>query len=255
MKLVRSTAVVLAAVVQLACLRNLHQASRVPRVQPRSESEDGEAESHRRNEEWFNIRHPDGGLRQKAVEEKQLMAPDVSGTSGPWRAIGPQPIQAGSTIYSGRVWGIAVDPRNSNVVYVGTDGGGVWKTTDGGTNWTPLTDQQTSLNIRDLALAPTAPDTILAATFGGGILKSTDGGATWTTSLPGTLVNSVAVHPTNPSIVLEADSSGLRRSADGGSTWTNLLPTGYRAIQVVFDPTNGSIAYAATLNGLYRLNG
>ena len=252
MKSVSRAVLVLAAVGQLACLRHLHQVSRVPPAQSPAESEAGEAEAHRRNEEWFNMRHPDGGLRQKAVEEKQRQVPDVSATSGAWRAIGPAPIQATYGTYSGRVWGIAVDPRNSSVVYVGTDGGGVWKTTDGGTNWTPLTDQQANLNVRDLTLAPSAPDTILAGTAGGGILKSTDGGATWTTSLAGNYVYSVAVHPTKASIVLVAGGY-LWRSADGGSTWTMPLPNEYSSAQVVFDPTKGDIAFVATLqHGLYR---
>jgi photosystem II stability/assembly factor-like uncharacterized protein len=198
-------------------------------------------------------------LRQKAVEEKQQLAAAISGTSGQWSPIGPAPIQGG--IRSGRVWGIAVDPRNSSVVYIGTDGGGVWKTTDAGTNWTPLTDQQANINIRDLTLAQSAPDTILAATAGGGILKSTDGGATWTISLSGIYVYSVAVHPTSASIVLATDFRGVWRSTDGGSTWTTPLPYGTNTQaqvtnstpQVVFDPANGDIAYAATTrNGLYR---
>jgi photosystem II stability/assembly factor-like uncharacterized protein len=258
MKSVSSVVVVIAAVVQLACLRHLHQAARVPPAQSSGQSEAREAESHRRIEEWFRRRHPDGGLRQKAVEEKLQMAA-TSGTSGQWRAIGPQPIQGSVSTYSGRVWGIAVDPRNSSVVYAGTDGGGVWKTTDGGTNWTPLTDQQANLNIRDLTLAPSAPDTIFAATAGG-ILKSTDGGVHWTDSISDSYVYSIAVHPSNASIVLAATDGDISRSADGGSTWTTPLPWVYTQSQVyndtpqvVFDPANASIAYAATMQGgLYR---
>jgi uncharacterized repeat protein (TIGR01451 family) len=115
-----------------------------------------------------------------------------------------------------------------------------------------LTDQQANLNIRDLTLSPSAPDTIFAATAGGGILKTADGGATWTSSLPGTYVTSVAVHPSKASIVLAA-SACIYRSTDGGSTWITILPAGSSStVQVVFDPANGDIGYAATLQGLYR---
>ena len=109
---------------------------RIEAGEGQTQRETAEAESHERGEEWFNKRHPDGGLRQKAVERKRLLTDASAATSGQWTAIGPQPIQSAYT-YSGRVWGIGVDPRNSNVVYAGTDGGGVWKSTDGGTAWVP----------------------------------------------------------------------------------------------------------------------
>ena len=199
-------------------------------------------------------------MRQKAAEEKQRLAHVTAMTSGQWSPIGPQPIQVCNDApgaCSGRVWGIGVDPRNSNVVYIGTDGGGVWGTTDGGTNWAPLTDSQANINIRDLTLAPSAPDTIFAATWGGGVLKSSDDGATWTTLHPssGDVVLSVAVHPTNASIVLAGGCNEIGRSANGGSTWITTLnvPSFYCIYrQVLFDPTNGNIAYAAMLDGLHR---
>jgi photosystem II stability/assembly factor-like uncharacterized protein len=230
----------------------------LPPAPATAQPEDDEAESRSREIEWFKKHHPaDGAMRQKAVDEKQRLAAVAAATSGQWKAIGPQPIQSGPTTYSGRVWGIGVDPRNSNVVYIGTDGGGVWGTTDGGTNWAPLTDSQANINIRDLELAPSAPDTIFAATYGGGVLKSTDDGRTWTALHPSTgdYVYSVSVHPTNASIVLASGCREISRSADGGNTWTTTLSTTvycYDLQQVVFDPTNGNIAYAAMGDGLHR---
>jgi len=121
---------------------------------------------------------------------------------GQWTLIGPQPLigpdgksYTGTMAHSGLVNAAAVDPRNSSVVYLGTAGGGVWKTTDGGQTWIPLTDNQPSLEIGALALDPSNPDTVYAGTsfsnsffsnLGAGILKSSDGGATWT-QLPGPL--------------------------------------------------------------------
>ncbi|MBI1737804.1 MAG: hypothetical protein HYR58_00975, partial [Acidobacteria bacterium] len=96
---------------------------------------------------------------------------------------------------SGRIGAIAVDPTDPNIVYLGGAQGGVWKTTDGGLNWTPLTDSQASLAIGAIAIDPSsctpAPcRTIYVGTgeqtfssssyYGAGILKSTDAGATWT---------------------------------------------------------------------------
>ena len=82
-----------------------------------------------------------------------------------WHQIGPQPlIYTDGTQHSGQVNALAVDPRNSSVVYLGADGGGVWKTTDGGQTWIPLTDNQPSLQIGALALDPTNPDIVYAGT-------------------------------------------------------------------------------------------
>jgi uncharacterized protein (TIGR03437 family) len=254
-----------AAAGQFGCVRIPHQPSAVLPIQAHRAEDADEAEAHRESTKWYLRRHPDGGMRLKAVEEKNRLAPAVSETSGQWSAIGPQPIEWGVP-YSGRVWGIAVDPRNSGVVYVGVEGGGVWKTTNGGANWSPLTDTQANINIRDVALAPTAPDIIFAGSAGGGMLKSTDDGATWTTSLPTSWVNSISVHPTDPSIVLiaglpisspfytftnVANIFNVSRSEDGGSTWITTLSTG-DTNAVVFDPSNGNVAYATALSGLYR---
>jgi uncharacterized protein (TIGR03437 family) len=114
--------------------------------------------------------------------------------------------------------------------------------------------------------------------YGAGILKSTDGGATWTqlanpfvgpfstsrVNGGGARIGAIAVHPSNPNVVLAAidkipaSTAGIYRSADGGATWTQVLP-GAVGTDVVFSPADGSIAYAAlgsaggsTLNGAYK---
>ncbi len=216
-------------------------------------------------------RQPPGGTRAS------FAAPGAAASSGQWSLIGPQPTIApsgpfGFPISSGRVNALAVDPRDANVVYLGAAVGGVWKTTDGGLNWTPLTDSQPSLAVGSMTLDPSNPDIVYVGTgdesltqnayYGAGILKSTDGGATWT-HLPGSFVGpfdssflfggarlaSLAVHPTNGQILLAAvkrepgPASGIYRSTDGGVSWTNILPG--LAMEVLFDPTNGNIAYAA----------
>jgi len=189
-------------------------------------------------------------------------------SSGSWQPIGPAPIGFEVNDFtSGRVNSIAVDPRNSSVVFAGTDSGGVWKTTDGGTNWKPLTDSQPSLAITTVAIDPNSPDTVWAATgpgqgngfgfeFGAGLLKSTDGGATWASGLgpDGTAVGeglnttSLAVQPGNSNVLLitancSICNSGVFRSSDGGATWTKVLdtPTSFSA---TFAPS-GSVAYVS----------
>src|SRR5437016_6790269 len=166
---------------------------------------------------------------------------------------------------SGRVTALAVDPRNSEVVYLGSAVGGVWKTTDGGTIWTPLTDTQASLSVGSIALDPSNPDTVYVGTgeddfggdnyYGAGILKSTDCGATWT-QIPGPFVGAtgsdqfcggafigaLAVSPRNSQVILAgaaffcAPRSGVYLTTNGGASWTKVLG-GSPGTAVFFDPT------------------
>ena len=256
----RGLLIVVTAACQLACLRHSHPLTSIRPPSPAIDADSEEDDAVRRNALWFKRRHADGAMREKALQDKLRLQPLTVSTSGQWNPIGPQPIQSYGQIVSGRVWGIAVDPRNSKVVYVGTDAGGVWSTANGGVTWTSLTDGQANMNVRDLTLAPSAPDTIFAATYGGGILKSINDGATWTTLHPSSdYIFSIAVHPTNPAILLAADFTNINRSTDGGQTWTKILTGagfpcgGYTCeAQAMFDPTNGDVAYAVLEDGLHR---
>src|SRR5258708_209146 len=188
-----------------------------------------------------------------------------------WTLIGPRPTGAGSSnVTAGRVNAIAIDPRDNNTVYIGAAEGGGWKTTDGGANWTPLTDDQPSIANGAIALDPTNPDIVYVGTgeenfaqdsyYGAGILKSTDGGKTWTNMVGPFLravIGSMAIHPANGQVILLTTSSGIWRSEDGAANWTRVL-SGVGTF-VLFDPTNGDIAYAAlgntggsSLNGVYK---
>jgi hypothetical protein len=257
-----------------------------------------EGDSANRRAEWFygQRAYPVGripaGARLHAMQEMQRQRPAdamkrglesrvANGTLKPalvstttWTPIGPQPTVYSHASYastSGRVESLAVDPRNPNVVYLGSALGGVWKTTDGGTNWIPLTDTQTSLAMGGMAIDPNAPDTIYAATgeggalfgydayYGAGILKSTDGGASWTMiatstfqgpfstsrSCGGGFISSIAVQPGHSSVLLAAayicGTYGVYRSVDGGNTWTSTLSG--LAYEVYFDPMNPTNAY------------
>ena len=195
-----------------------------------------------------------------------------------WTSIGPRPTDLGSQFVSaGRVNAIAIDPRDNNVVYIGAAEGGVWKTTDGGINWIPLTDNEASLASGAIAIDPKNPDTIYVGTgeenfaqdsyYGAGILKSTDGGASWTnivgpfipTTASGAAIGigALAISPADSQILLVSSRLGIHRSTDGAATWTQVM-TGI-GTSVLFDPTNGNIAYAAignvngsTSNGVFR---
>src|SRR6266571_5617591 len=91
------------------------------------------------------------------------LTPDV----GPaWTALGPAPLPNGfgNNPVTGRVTAVVVDPTNSNKVYLGTAQGGVWRSLDGGTNWTSIFDNAQSLAIGAIALAPSAPTTLYVGT-------------------------------------------------------------------------------------------
>lgn len=196
---------------------------------------------------------PAAGSNATAIAPAPSSASSFSDlASTPWQPIGPQPMNNAGIKEAGRVIAIAVDPRNSSVAYLGTAEGGVWKTTDAGTNWTPLTDNQVSLATGSLVLDPSNPDTIYLGTgegtggttartqyYGAGILKSTNGGASWT-NLPGPFAKrtfgsggsrilSLGISPTNSQTLIAAVSSdyqtddGIWRSTDGANTWTHVL--------------------------------
>jgi len=177
-----------------------------------------------------------------------------------WRQIGP--------FRGGRVLAVEGVPGEPNVYYFGGVAGGVWKTVDGGANWKPLFDKEPISSIGALAVAPANHNIIYAGTgeacirgdntYGDGVYKSTDGGKTWRNVglRDSQHIGSVIVDPANADIVLVAAlghaygsnaERGIFRTTDGGKSWQKVLfrdeKTG--GIDVVFDPNNSSIVYAA----------
>src|SRR5258706_8660427 len=177
--------------------------------------------------------HPQA-LEAAAIDGGLAAALDAS----TWTSIGPRPTDLGSIyVTAGRVNAIAIDPRDNNVVYLGAAEGGVWKTTDGGINWRPLTDDQNSLASGAIAIDPTNPDTVYAGTgeenfaidsyYGAGILKSTNGGASWTKIIGPfvrTTIGALAISPSNSQTLLASSRIGIYRSTDGAATWTQVFP-------------------------------
>jgi hypothetical protein len=253
----------------------------------------GEEEQIRLRQEWFilsrgldKVRRPDL-LRARAVGElreaqgaDRLREQELAGET--WTSLGPLTMTMMSWTMgrvSGRVAALAVDPANENVLYLGGATGGVWKTTNGGTSWTPVFDGAGTLSIGALALDPGNSSVVWVGTgeqgnsctgyFGLGAFRSTDGGATFqarngsgSTALQLSHFQSIAVQPGNGQTVLAAgtgfctgsatpSAGGVFRTTDGGASWTKVLSGS--AGDVVFDPGNPSIVYATVAGaGVYK---
>ncbi len=177
-----------------------------------------------------------------------------------WRNLGPaNPM--------GRMTDIDVHPRQQHVWYVGSAGGGLWKTANAGTTWTNVFDRMGSVSIGDVAIAPSDPDVVWIGTgeenarnsvqWGDGVYKSTDGGATWThMGLRETFqIGHIAIHPKNPDVVYvaalgrlwgENDERGVFRTQNGGRTWDRVLfldaKTG--CIDVLIHPGDPDVVFA-----------
>jgi photosystem II stability/assembly factor-like uncharacterized protein len=161
-----------------------------------------------------------------------LAHPARAATPGTWVNLGPTSAAAqhnGSTTLnvtdSGRVRTIVADGSR---IFVASAGGGVWRSTDSGAHWTPITDGLASLSCGSLAMDPNQHNTLylgLGDPFSGtgvGLVKSTDGGTTWSApAIVGTSKSIVVVFvdPANSNVVLAGTNIGLFRSMDAGATW------------------------------------
>jgi photosystem II stability/assembly factor-like uncharacterized protein len=178
-----------------------------------------------------------------------------------WRNIGPW--RGGRSL---AVCGVADQP---DVYYFGAVGGGIWKTQDGGQNWSCISDTAFhSSSVGAITVAPSDPNIIYAGmgesemrgnvSFGDGIYKSTNAGRTWKHIglEKSDAISTILVHPSNPDIVYATcmgkvfatnPERGLYRSKNGGESWERILykndSTG--CISAVFDPSNPKIIYAA----------
>jgi photosystem II stability/assembly factor-like uncharacterized protein len=178
------------------------------------------------------------------------------------RSIGP-------TLTTGRVSDVEVDPKNSSIYYVATSVGGLWKSENRGTTWTPIFDSGGSFNLCCVVIDPKDSNIVWlgtgensnprSSTYGDGVYKSTDAGKTWTRVGLATSehIGQILIDPRNSNVVYVAAQGplwasggerGLFKTVDGGKTWKGVLvisaDTGVN--DVVFDPHNPDILYAAS---------
>ena len=259
-----------------------------------SEEEEGEAVPGilRAMDLWSNMRtYPDKRMNASSFSEafektkRQVeVRMGINGANGayspgtaPWTALGPMN-------FAGRALCIGFHPTLANTMWVGTAGGGLWKTTTGGTggpggiSWTYVPTGFPVLAVPSIAVHPTDPNIIYIGTgevynstaasagatgaghirlfrgsYGVGVLKTINGGATWTKSLDFSYSNltgvmDMAIDPVNPSIVYAATSEGLYRTNDDGANWTLIPTVGEMAMDLHYKPGNSAVLYVGCGN-------
>ena len=186
------------------------------------------------------------------------------------RSIGP-------AFMSGRIADIVIDPTDTSTWYVGVGSGGVWKTDNAGTTWTPVFDDQGSYSIGCVALDPNNPNTVWVGTgenvsgrhvaYGDGIYRSRDGGTTWENLglKDSEHIGMIRIDPRDSDTIFVAAQGplwsgggdrGLFKSTDGGATWRKVLGDGhgntdlddqYTGVsEVHMDPRDPDVLYAVT---------
>jgi photosystem II stability/assembly factor-like uncharacterized protein len=195
-----------------------------------------------------------------AEDEGPLSARTFEGLE--MRGIGP-------ALMSGRVADIAIHPRDQSIWYVAVGSGGVWKTENAATTWTPVFDNEGSYSIGSVAIDPGQPSTVWVGTgenvsgrhvgYGDGIYKSLDGGRSWRNMglRESEHISTILIDPRNSDIVYVAvqgplwspgGDRGLYRTSDGGETWQRILAGGeYTGVNdIAMDPRDPDVLYVST---------
>jgi photosystem II stability/assembly factor-like uncharacterized protein len=196
----------------------------------------------------------------KADDKKKMKADTFSGLA--FRGIGPAMI-------SGRITDLAIDPRHAAIRYATAGSGGVWKTTNSGTTWSPVFDGEESYSIGCIALDPKNPLVVWigsgennsqrSVSYGNGVYRSDDGGASWKNMglKASEHIAKILVDPRDSDRVLVASQGplwnaggerGLYETKDGGKTWKAILTVDENTgiTDVVRDPRNPDVLYAAS---------
>jgi len=201
-------------------------------------------------------------LRQVAATASRNDRVAPSGFDSDWITQGPGNL-------GGRVNTIAIHPFDKQIIYIGFSTGGVFKTTNGGQDWSPIFDQQATLSIGHITIDPVFPDVIYVGTgdpnisafpfIGDGLYRSPDGGATWQHLglTDQRIISKVIVSPLDFNTLYVAsmglpfernNSRGVYRSVDAGANWEQVLylsdSTGI--IDMVMNPNNPQVIYAST---------
>lgn len=211
-------------------------------------------------ETWKNYR--------QFVENRAFDGARTTSTNGSWTFFGSQDHIKGQSGYNGGIGRINVirfHPTNANIIYAGAPAGGLWKTTNGGTTWAPLTDGIAFWGVSGIAINPTNPNIIFILTGDGdasssrssGVWKTVNGGATWTptglnwdyttTNIGG---YKLLMDPSNNNTMYAVTTSGLYKTTNGAVTWSVVKSGSYRDME--FKPGNSNTIYLSSTNAVHR---
>ncbi len=200
----------------------------------------------------------------RAFAKKKAMSSQNKRQLANWTSVGPSIVDRNNHLPGkGRVNFVMIDPTDSNIMYVGAPAGGIWKTTDKGQTWTPLTDDLPQIGVSAIALSNQNNNIIFIGTgdddakdtYSRGVYKSVDGGDNWEAigpdSLPETaVIYEIIVGAENDNTLWVATSNGLYKTIDGGNNWIRSLQGNIKSMKR--HPVNSSIIYAASTNTFYR---
>ncbi len=186
-----------------------------------------------------------------------------------WLPLGPQTHTNTGSWSSGqaRTNAIIVDPNDSDVWYVGTPAGGLWKSINAGNTWVSLTDDLPQIGVSGIAIDNANSNIVYIATgdddasdtVSAGVFKSTDGGASWNqTGLnpqnTPSAISEIYIHPTNSDILWIASNNGIYKSINAGTDWA-LIMSG-NVLDLKLKPGNPNTIYAVTSNRFFKsING
>lgn len=220
---------------------------------------------------WENVVDQEGYLptsmdKWKAWEAKSKSSTKSSATDlSNWNPLGPYTHTNTGSWSSGqaRINVIAIDPNTTSTWYVGTPAGGLWKSTNSGADWNPLTDNLPQIGVSGIAIDHSNSNIIYIATgdddgadtSSAGVFKSTDGGTTWNQTglnpenTPSSM-NEIYMHPSNTNILWVATNNGIFKTTNAGTTWNNILSGNIKDLKL--KPGDPNTMYAVTTDRFFK---
>ncbi|MEL4455729.1 VPS10 domain-containing protein [Lutimonas vermicola] len=178
-----------------------------------------------------------------------------------WKSIGPYTTNVKQG--QGRVNTFIIDPNAPNTYYVGAPAGGLWRSTDAGLNWMPLTDELPQIGVSGIAIDKNNSNVIYIATgdddardtYSVGVLKSTDRGTTWKKtgldfSSMNAISNEIYIHPENSDILWVSTNQGFFKSTDAGQNWSKKIAN--NIVDFKLKPDDPDVVYAVSRSKFYR---
>ena len=219
------------------------------------------------NEQGYIMSSDDFWNAWRQKKQAQFNRSNMSLPVSNWQPVGPfTHTNTGSwSSGQGRVNIVHVDPSNPNTVYLGAPAGGLWKSTNNGSTWIPLTDELPQIGVSGIAVDYSNASVIYIATgdkdagdsYSVGVFKSIDGGSTWnaTATMGGSnpsRAGDLLIHPTNNQILWCATNNGIFKTVNAGTTWSQVQSGDFAQGSIRLKPGDPSTVYAVSDTNFYR---